>query len=125
MDEPTDYERMGGEPVLRRVVDRFVDRFFADFIIGFLFEGKDRARIKIHEAALAAAHLGGPKAYAGRPLGEAHLPLKINKGHFRRRLAILRQVLAEEGVPADVIGHWIATEQALEPVITTNLDCVE
>ena len=124
MSEPSDYERLGGEATLKRVVGRFVDRFFADFIIGFLFEGKDRDRIVTHETALATAHLGGPRAYLGRPIGPMHQALKINTGHFRRRHAILRQVLAEEGVPADVIERWIAYEQTLEPVITTNEDCV-
>lgn len=123
--EPSDYERIGGEAALRRVVGRFVDRFFADFIIGFLFEGKDRDRIVKNETALAAAHLGGPRAYLGRPIGPLHQALEINKGHFRRRHAILRQVLAEEGVPPEVIERWIATEQALEPVITTSIDCVD
>ena len=124
MAEPTDYERVGGEAGLKRVVGRFVDRFFADFIIGFLFEGKDRDRIVTHESAFAAAHLGGPKAYLGRPIGAMHQALKINTGHFRRRHAILRQVLAEEGVPDDVIARWIGYEQSLQGVITTGDDCI-
>ena len=121
----TDYERLGGEAALRRIVGAFVDRFFADFIIGFLFEGKDRDRIVRNESAFAAAHLGGPKAYLGRPVGPMHQALKINTGHFRRRHAILRQVLAEQGVPDDVIEHWIAYEQSLQGVITTGQDCVD
>lgn len=124
MTEPSDYERLGGEPGLHRLVERFVDRFFADFIIGFLFEGKDRDRIVTHEAAFAAAHLGGPRAYLGRPIGPMHRALKINTGHFRRRHAILRQVLAQEGVPDDLIERWIAFERSLEGVITTGDDCV-
>ena len=120
----TDYERIGGEAGLRRVVEAFVDRFYDDFIIGFLFVGRDKAKIARHEAELAAAHLGGPRRYAGRPLGEAHGPLKINRGHFRRRLAILEHVLREQGVPEDVIARWVAHDRRLERIVTTGVDCV-
>lgn len=119
----TDYERMGGEPALERAIDAFVDRMFADFIIGFLFEGKDRERIKRHELELAATHLGGPQRYTGRGILSTHRPLKINRGQFRRRLAILRTVLREQGVPDEVIEGWIAHDQRLERSITDGTDC--
>lgn len=119
----TDYERMGGEEALAAAVGAFVDRFFADFIIGFLFVGKDRDRIVRHEIELASQHLGGPHRYQGRPIGEVHRPLRINRGQFRRRLAIVRTVLREHGVPDDVIDRWIATEQKLERVVTDGTDC--
>lgn len=120
----TDYDRVGGEDGLRRVIDAFVDRMFADFIIGFLFEGKDRDRIKRHEFELAAQHLGGPFRYAGRPVAPTHRPLRINKGQFRRRLALLRTVAREHGVPDDVIERWLAHDRALERTITDGTDCV-
>ncbi len=125
MDAITDYERLGGDEGLSRLVRAFVDRVFEDFIIGFLFAGKDRARFVQHETAFAAAHLGGPRAYAGRPLGAVHGPLKINRGHFRRRHAILRHVLREHGVDDAVIARWIGAEQGLERVVTTGIDCVD
>jgi hemoglobin len=119
----TDYDRIGGEEGLERLVRAFVDRFFADFIIGFMFEDKDRERIVRHEVELASAHLGGPHRYGGRNLGEVHQPLRINKGHFRRRLAIVAHVLREKGVPDDIVERWIAHDQRLESVITTPEDC--
>ncbi len=119
----TDYERVGGADGLERIVDAFVDRVFADFIIGFWFAGRDRARIKRHEVEHAARHLGGPTEYTGRPIGAAHRPLGINRGHFRRRLAILRTVLAEHDVPEDVIARWLATDRALESAVTDGSDC--
>ncbi len=121
----TDYERIGGEEALAEVVGAFVDRFFDDFIIGFLFQGKDRDRIVRHEIEHAGRHLGGPLPYTGRGLKPVHAPLKINKGHFRRRLAIVAFVLREHGVPEDIVERWITFEQKLEPTITTDRDCVE
>ncbi len=102
----------------------FVQRMHDDFIVGYLFEGRDLARIAEHEASLAVAHLGGEARYGGRPIGAVHRPLKINRGHFRRRLAILRTVLAEHDLPAPVLERWIAHDRRLESVVTDGTDCV-
>ncbi len=93
----TDYERIGGAEGLIAIFEDFVPMVFEDFIIGFLFEGKDRRRVLSKEIELAAAHLGGPQNYTGRPLDRAHKPLPINRGHFRRRMALLRKVLVAHG----------------------------
>lgn len=121
---PSSWERLGAEPGVRALVEAFVDRFFGDLVIGFLFEGKDRARIVQHELELASVHLGGPLRYAGRPVGEVHRPLRINAGQFRRRLAILRHVLRERGVPEAVVDAWIAHDRRLERVVTDGTDCL-
>ncbi len=120
----TDYETIGGNPALERIVAAFVDRVFADPIIGFFFVGKDRDRILRHEIAFAARHLGGPSEYTGRPIGEVHRPLRINRGQFRRRMAILRTVLGQQGVPPEIIERWVASESALIAIITDASDCV-
>lgn len=120
----TDYERLGGEPVLQRVIGAFVDRMFDDFIIGFHFHGRDRARIKTFEAQHAARVLGSGTRYEGRPIAPLHRPLKINRGQFRRRLAILRTVLREHEVDEGIIERWIASDARLEPVVTDGTDCV-
>ncbi len=119
----TDFDHMGGHDKVTAVMADFVSRTFGDFIIGYLFEGRDQARITKHEIQYATAHLGGPNAYAGRPIGSTHRPLRINKGHFRRRLAILRTTLRDHGVDEDIIDRWIAREAKLESVITDGTDC--
>lgn len=117
------YARLGGEPAVRALVDRFVERMAADAIIGFFFAGKDLARVKLHEYEHAAAALGGPSAYTGRPLVPLHRSLRINAGQFRRRLAILKQELERGGVPADVAETWLAEQRRLEAVMTNGTDC--
>jgi hemoglobin len=119
----TDAERIGGEVAVEALVREFVQRMADDFVIGFRFAGKDLERIAYHEAELALAHLGGRRSYTGRSLGEVHLPMRLNRGQFRRRLAVLRTVLAEHGVPDDVIARWIAHDEALEPAISGPTDC--
>ena len=112
-----------GDARLEAIVGRLVAHFFDDFIIGYLFTGKDPARIAAHELELARAHLGGPSAYSGRPLPEVHKPLRINRGHFRRRLAIVAHVLREEGVDEAIVEEWLSHERALEPAIVDGSDC--
>ena len=120
----TDYERIGGAAELEVLITAFIDRVYADFIIGFLFIGKDRERIIRHEIEHASAHLGGPSEYRGRPMPAVHKPLKINAGHFRRRLAILRTVLLQHQVDHGVIDRWISANQRLESSITDGTECL-
>lgn len=108
---------------LPHLIDVFVDRLASDLIIGFRFEGKDLDRVKRHELELARRHLTGQGTYQGRPIGPLHRAMKINAGQFRRRLAILRTVLAEEGVSDEVIARWVAHDEALERAITDGTDC--
>ena len=107
------YERMGGEPALRLVIDDFVDRVFSDIMIGFLFRDADRARIKQLEFEHASEFLGGPAQYTGRSMGAAHARHRISTGQFGRRIQLLRQVCAAHGVPEDVQRAWLTHNESL------------
>ena len=120
----TDFERLGGEAGLRELVQAFVDRTFSDSIIGFHFAGKDKDRIVEKEFEHARLQLGGGGTYTGREIGGVHKPLKINKGQFRRRLAILRKVLDVAGVDSEIRDRWIAHNQALIDRVTSGEDCL-
>jgi truncated hemoglobin YjbI len=119
----TAFERAGGEDVVRAIVTRFVDRQFDDRIIGFFFAGKDRAAVAAHEYEHAAASLGAPVVYTGRPIPALHRPLRINGGQFRRRLALLKQEIERAGVPADVAEQWLEGQRRMERMITDGTDC--
>ncbi|MCB9793710.1 MAG: group 1 truncated hemoglobin [Alphaproteobacteria bacterium] len=123
--EPSDLDRVGGIDGLRPILADFIGRVARDFIIGFMFEGKDLDRIIAKETELAARHLGGQQPYTGRPIGRVHAPLPINRGHFRRRLAFLRTTLADHDVPEDIAARWLAANEALEDSVTNGLDCAE
>lgn len=120
----TDWQRLGGEPGVRALIDALVDRFASDLIIGFHFEGRDLERVKVNELGLASVHLGGELRYQGRPLASSHRPLRINKGQFRRRLALLRTVLRERAIEPDIIDRWVAHDARFEAAITDGTDCV-
>jgi hemoglobin len=115
------FEQVGGEPALRRIIDRFVDRVFDDVMIGFFFRNASRERIKEKEYEFAARHLGATVAYTGRPLAEAHAPHPIMGGQFMRRLQILKETMAELDVPDPVAEHWVAHTEKLRPLITADV----
>ena len=111
------FDRIGGD-ALRAAITDFYGRVFADVMIGFLFQGKDRQRLIDREWELIARLLGADVAYSGRPIREAHRRVPILGGHFERRLQILRNTLADHGVDPDVQQAWIDHQLALRAQVT-------
>lgn len=115
------WETLGGEAGVRPIVDRLIERVSSDLMIGFFFRAADLERVKRHELEWARAHLGGPAAYTGRSLPEAHRAHPIAEGHFERRLKILEEVLTEHEVPAEIRAEWLAHDRAqLAAVVQTE-----
>ena len=112
------FDELGGQPALVAIIDRFVDRIFEDTMIGFLFAGVSKARLKRLEYEFAAQHLGADVVYSGRPISEAHRKHRIMGGQFRRRLVILQETLAEFRVSAHIVDHWVQHTLALEAQVT-------
>jgi hemoglobin len=107
------YEAIGGEAGVRAVLQTLYDRLFVDPIVGFLFEGKDKAHLVEQQLAFTCGFLGGPQRYTGRPLPEVHGALPLLVGHFDRRHHMLAQVLAEQHVPDDVAATWLRIDESL------------
>ncbi len=117
---PELFAKIGG-PKLREVVTDFYSRIFGDLMIGFLFEGKDRARLIDKEWELAATMLGAPGVkYTGRAMRAVHAQSPIFGGHFERRLQILRETLRDHGIDPAVQRVWIEHTQALRSQITRD-----
>ncbi len=109
----TPYEAIGGEAKVRAVLRTLYDKLFDDPMVGFLFEGRDKAHIVEQQVAFSCAFLGGPQKYIGKPLPEAHAKLPLLGGHFERRHHLLEQVLSEERVPAEVSRIWLRIDDGL------------
>lgn len=118
MPEASDFERLGGEAVLRPLIAAFVDRCFDDMMIGFHFRGADRERVKRFEYQHAARFFGADVAYEGRPLTKAHGPHNILGGQFMRRRQILLETARQHGMPNDLIEAWLAHQDTLRGEIT-------
>lgn len=109
-----------GPAALRTVIADFYQRLFDDVMIGFLFVGKDRARLIQKEWELTARFLGADIPYTGRPMRMAHAASPIFGGHFERRLQLLRETLADHAVDPEVAQVWIDHQLALRSQITVD-----
>ena len=126
MDEQgTAFDRLGGEAGVKAIIDAFIDKVFDDVMIGFHFRGASRARVKLLEYQHAARFLGADVPYTGRRLAKAHGPHRILGGQFMRRLKILDDVLRAHGVPEPIRAAWIAHNESLRSLITSDAgsDC--
>ncbi len=116
----TPFEKIGGD-ALRVVIADFYKRVFSDVMIGFMFQGKDRAHLVEREWELVAALLGAPGVkYTGMPMRTAHAKHTIFGGHFERRMQILREVFRDHAVDAEVARTWLAHAESLRAQITRD-----
>lgn len=109
----TPYEAIGGEAAVRVVLQTLYDQLFADPIVGFLFEGKDKAHLVEQQLAFTCRFLGGPQRYTGKPLPEAHAALPLLPGHFDRRRRLLELALERHRVPAEARQAWLSIDEGL------------
>ncbi len=114
---PSLYDQLGGEHKLRAIIDRFVERMVGDVLIGYFFARVAKPRLKSQEYDHAAAFLGAPVTYAGRPIAKAHARHRIALGHFNRRRTLLRQVLQEHAVRPDIVAAWLAHQDSLRAAV--------
>jgi hemoglobin len=111
------YEAIGGEEKVRAILQSLYDKLFEDPIVGFLFEGKDKAHIVEQQLAFTCRFLGGPQKYEGKPLPAAHAALPLLPGHFDRRHRLLEQTLDEQNVPLEVKRVWLTIDESLRPSV--------
>ena len=107
------YEEIGGEAAVRAIVQSLYDKLFADPMVGFLFEGKDKQHIVDEQLVFTCSFLGGPQHYAGKSLPVAHAQLPLLPGHFDRRHRLLSLTLDEQKVPPDVKRVWLGIDENL------------
>ena len=112
--------RAGGEAGLRALLRDFYERVFADVMIGFFFRGKDFERLVEKELELVLELLGAEGAYTGRPIDEVHAAHRIMGGQFDRRLQILREAMADHGVPQELRERWIEHNAGLRAEVTAD-----
>jgi hemoglobin len=114
MTTATMYERAGGGAAIREAVDRFYRHLLADPDLAGYFAG-DLTELKRHQAALLTQVLGGPSAYTGRDLAEAHAGLNISREHFQKVVFYLVGTLWELQVPMDItmaVGLTVSSLQS-------------
>lgn len=104
-DQMSDYQRIGGADAVTTVVQLFYDRVLADPALAGYFTDVDLPRLKRHQVLLISQVLGGPAAYDGRDLRDAHVGLQITSNHYSRVFGHLVAVLHDAGVEVEILGR--------------------
>lgn len=93
------YERLGGLDAIRAVVDDFVARSASDDRINKKFARTDVDRLKQMLVDQVCEATGGPCAYTGRSMKEAHLRMEVTSGEFDAMVENLVATLHHFAVP--------------------------
>ena len=94
------YDRLGGKSAITAVVDTFVARVAADARINKKFARSNIPRVKTEIVDQVCAETGGPCAYTGRSMKEAHRNMKVTEGEFNALVEDLTSALNAFKVPA-------------------------
>jgi hemoglobin len=107
------FERLGGLVSIDVAVDRFYERVCADPELAPFFDRVDLRRQRAHQKAFLAMALGGPRAYTGRRLADAHRHLPIGDHHVDLVAGHLAAVLAGLGVGPELIDEVVTAVDGL------------
>ncbi|MGH9235247.1 MAG: group I truncated hemoglobin [Acidimicrobiales bacterium] len=114
------YDRLGGGAAVLEAVDRFYALVLADDELAPYFTDVDIARLKRHQVLLLSQVLGGPTAYDGRELGDAHRGLGVTDAHYDKVVAHLVSVLTELGADDEAIAAAGSVVAAVRPDIVES-----
>lgn len=107
------YDRIGGQEAIAAVVDDFYERVLADTDLRAFFAGANMNKLKGRQVEFFAGALGGPDAYDGPSMREAHRGRGIGQAHFDRVAELLADSLSDAGVPAETVRQII---EAIAPL---------
>jgi hemoglobin len=117
------YERIGGEPALKLVVDDFVAAAAADPKVNFTRDGRwqvSDANVQHLKAMLVAfmgQALGGPQRYTGRGMRVVHQGMGITKAEFDALAGHLEATLRKHKVPAAELAEIMKIAASTAPDI--------
>lgn len=102
---PSLYDRLGGVYPIALVVDDFIDRVVADEtinanpVVGAARKPERLPGLKHQLTAMVCQATGGPCAYTGKSMKEAHQGMNITEGEWAALGALFKASLDKFGVP--------------------------
>lgn len=107
-EKPSLFERLGGMMVIEAVVEKFYGHVLADRELRGFFAKVNVDRLKKHSADFIAQAFGGPAAYRGRDMRQAHARYAIEARHFGLVAEHLTNTLREMGVSDALVDEVLA-----------------
>jgi len=117
------YDDIGGARVIRAALDAFYPRVLADATLSAFFLGVDIERLKRTQERYLAMALGGPSAYTGRSLADAHVRTRqrgANDDVFDHFVMVFARVLVDLGVPHGKVHQVLAVFETARGQILTR-----
>jgi hemoglobin len=105
----TIYERIGGEPTIKTLINAFYVKVFSDPLLGPFFVHTSIEKLTRMQEEFFTIALGGPPAENEISLRQAHQGRGINQHHLDRFTDHLLNALKEVGIDdneaKDIIAH--------------------
>lgn len=76
------FTRLGGEPAIDSVVDKFYEYMLADDTVNYFFKNTDMTKQRKRQKQFITLVTGGPNNYEGVDMKFAHAKFKIKKLEF-------------------------------------------
>jgi hemoglobin len=118
--QATLYQRLGGYPAIKAVVDDFVGNVAADQRINRFFARTDIPRLKQNLVDQICAGTGGMCIYTGRDMRSAHAGMGVTSGHFNALVQDLQRTLRKFKVPKQEQGELLAILGPMKKDIVTR-----
>lgn len=118
--KPTLYERLGGAPVVTRVVTETIDRAARDPRTARSFKDSNLQRVKDKIVEQICSLTGGGCAYTGDPMDKVHAPLKNTEAELDIVVQFLRDALDRNGVHDAEKNELLRILAPMKPDIVTG-----
>lgn len=102
------YRAFGGRAGLAVLMDDFVPRLAADPRIGHFFKDTNKAHLARQLTDQLCAVSGGPCAYEGASMKDAHADLDIAKADFNALVEVLQASMDAKGIPFGAQNRLLA-----------------
>ena len=116
------YKRLGGYDAIAAVTDDFLGRLLANKDMSRFFVGTSddsKTKIRQHVIDFICKGAGGPCAYTGRSMKDAHKGLKISEADWNIAGGLLLETLKKFNVPKK------ETDELMAVVTSLKMDIVE
>ncbi len=112
------YDELGGAPAVDAAVDIFYRKVLNDNRISHFFNAVDMAGQITKQKAFLTLVFGGPNAYKGKDMFEAHKHMNINEEHFGAVAEQLIATLKELGVVQEKIDSVVEIALSVKGDVT-------
>jgi hemoglobin len=106
--DDTLFADMGGQPGIDAIVEASVANYLADDRIKRVFDESNMDRIRAEFKVQFCQVAGGPCAYAGHDMTEAHRGLHLTNADFNAAVEDLQAAMEKVGVPFAVQNRFLA-----------------